>query len=304
MISRMLSLPATRIWLGLSWWLYFVYPGVVAAEIRVLDDFNREIVLAAPASRTVSLAPHVTENLFSAGAGEKIVGVVEFSNYPPAAEKIASVGSYVQFNLETILTLEPDLVVAWRSGNNSDALDRIEKLGLPIYYSEPRTFEDIIENIEELTILAGTRETMDPMVSTVAQTIETARQTYANRQSIAVFYQVWPNPLMTLNGDHFLTRVLELCGARNLFADLPVIAPRVNIEAVIEANPEIIITGKVDGVNPDMSIWDKWQIVDAVRNQHIIFINSDVMHRHTLRMLREIPVFCDQIDKVRQALLR
>jgi len=269
------------------------------AEVVAEDDFGRQVKLAEPAGRILSLAPHNTENLFSAGAGEKIVGVVEYSDYPAAAEKILSVGTHVQFNLEAIVSLKPDLVVAWQGGNNREALTQVERLGIAVYYSEPRTFADIIENIKELARLAGTESDIDPLVHSISQNIEKSRATFSSRPEVGIFYQVWTAPLMTLNGDHFLTRVLEVCGAVNLFADLPIIAPRVNIEAVIKANPDAIITGMVDGMKPDMSIWQDWKSVNAVNNEHFIFVDSDVMHRHTLRMLHGIESLCQQIDHVR-----
>ncbi len=273
-----------------------------APDVRVIDDFDRVVALPAPAQRIISLAPHNTENLFSAGAGNMVVGVVEYSDYPPEAAKIPSVGSHVQFNLEAIIALEPDLVVAWLSGNNRDALEQIERLGVPVYYSEPWSFESIVENIQELAALAGTTELQDPDLITIRQNIESARADFADQKPLDVFYQVWTDPLMTLNGDHLISRVLEVCGTHHLFAELPIIAPRISIEAVVDANPDVIVTGMVNNQKPDMSVWEKWHMIKAVKNQHIIFVDSDVMHRHTLRMLKGVQSFCRQLDEVRRAL--
>ena len=273
--------------------------GVAADVIEVLDDSGHSVTLTAPAERIISLAPHNTENLFSAGAGNKVVGVVEYSDYPPIAQKITSVGSHVEFNLEAILALEPDLIVAWRSGNNSGALQQIERFGIPVYYSEPRSFSDIVENIRELARLSGTEHLQDPDLDGILTEIESARGIYTHQAAISVFYQVWTDPLMTLNGDHLISRVLDVCGAQHLFAELPIIAPRISIEAVVDANPDVIATGMVDQKKPDMSIWDKWETVSAVKNDHFVFVDSDVMHRHTLRMLRAVTGFCDQLNSIR-----
>ena len=276
--------------------------GAGADVIEVLDDSGRTVTLSSPAERIISLAPHNTENLFSAGAGGKVVGVVEYSDYPPSAQRIASVGSHVEFNLEVILALEPDLIVAWRSGNNNDSLQQIERFGIPVYYSEPRSFSDIVENIKELAKLSGTEHLQDPDLEEVLNKIEFTRNAYANQSEPDVFYQVWTDPLMTLNGEHLISRVLEVCGARHLFAELPIIAPRISIEAVVDANPDIIATGMVDQKKPDMSLWDKWETVSAVKNGRFIFVDSDVMHRHTLRMLKGITGFCEQLNAVREDL--
>ena len=198
-----------------------------AAEVSVIDDAGRAVTLSSPVERIISLAPHNTENLFSAGAGSKIVGVVEHSDYPPAAEKIPSVGTHAQFNLEAIIALEPDLVVAWRSGNTSDALQQIERFGIPVYFSEPSSFADIVENIQEFALLSGVEQISDGELETVLQNIEAARANYAGQHPLDVFYQVWTDPLMTLNGEHLISRVLEVCGVRHLFADLPIIAPQI-----------------------------------------------------------------------------
>jgi iron complex transport system substrate-binding protein len=291
---------SARLPMLVTWLIFWGLPFPGFAETRVVDDFGHDVVLSKPAQRIISLAPHNTENLFSAGAGHKIVGVVEYSDYPPQALEIQSVGSYIQFNLELIVSLEPDLIVAWQNGNNRESLERLESLGFTVYYSEPRTFQDILDNIVELAQLAGTADKMAPGVNDFAGEIRSLQQQYENKSGLDVFYQVWTDPLMTLNGDHFITRVLDLCGADNLFADLPIIAPRVSIESVIEANPDVIVTGMVDGLKPDMSLWDDWQTIKAVHNKSYIFVDSDVMHRHTLRMLEGISGFCQSLDAIRQ----
>ena len=273
-----------------------------ASLIEVRDDFDRVVSLKAPAQRIISLAPHNTENLFSAGAGDKVVGVVEYSDYPPEATQIMSVGSHVQFNMETILSLQPDLIVAWRGGNNGGTLDQLERLGLTVYYSEPRTFDDILDNIRDIAILSGTENNMDEDVDRLQGIIEETRNAYSHLEAIGVFYQVWSDPLITLNGEHFISRVLEVCGAVNLFADLPIIAPQINVESVIEANPDAIVSGTTDGVASDMSLWRKWPNIRAIKNEAFVFVDSDRMHRHTLRMLNSIEPFCQQLDQVRSTM--
>lgn len=269
------------------------------SQITVTDDFGRVVTLPAPAARILSLAPHNTENLFSAGAGDKVVGGVEYSDYPPEARRIASVGNHAQINLEAVIALAPDLVVAWETGHNREALKKIVRLGFPVYYSEPRTFEDIIENIEELALLAGSRAR--PPAARLREELAQVRARFGGRSVQTVFYQVWRDPLMTLNGEHFISRVLNLCGARNVFSHLPIIAPRLSVESVIQANPDIIIGGRVNGLEPDMSMWKKWTLVNAVANDHFLSVDASVMHRHTARMIMGIRELCEQIDGVRQA---
>ena len=269
------------------------------AELRVIDDFGHEVVLAEPARRILSLAPHSTENIYSAGAGDYLVGVVDHSDYPPEAAQLPSVGSYVQFNLEAIVGLAPDLVVAWQGASNIEALERLQSFGMTVYHSEPRTFSGVLENIRDLAILAGTEAEMDPRVESVEAAIQAAAESHQGKPPLDVFYQIWSDPLMTLNGEHSVSRILEVCGARNLFADLDIIAPRISVESVLQANPDVIVTGMVDGVKPDMSRWLKWPMVKAVEKSQFLYVDSDVMHRHTLRMLDAIPGFCAELNAFR-----
>ena len=272
-----------------------------AAQITVTDDFDRTVTLAAPAQRIVSLAPHNTENLFSAGAGARVVAVVAHSDYPPAALRIPSIGSHVQFNLEALVALNPDLVVAWESAKNRETMRKIERLGYAVYYSEPRDFEDIIENIEELAQLAGSAASIDPPVAALRAELARLRARYADAAPLSVFYQVWNAPLMTLGGGHFISRVLEVCGARNIFAESKILAPRVSVEAVVRADPDIIIGSRVHGrASDDMAFWKKWRSMRAIAGDGIVFVDADVMHRHTARMIMGIGTVCESIDQVRR----
>ena len=174
------------------------------------------------------------------------------------------------------------------------------KLGFTVYYSEPRGFEGIIENIEELALLAGSSERINPPPARLREELVQVGTRFSAKSTQTVFYQIWRNPLITLNGEHYISRVLELCGARNVFAGLPVIAPRVSVEAVVQANPDIIIAGRADGRTPDMSLWKKWNM-SAVRRDGFIFIDGSVMHRPTARMIMGIRGLCEKIDRVRRA---
>ncbi|MXZ79937.1 MAG: cobalamin-binding protein [Gammaproteobacteria bacterium] len=269
------------------------------AEIRVVDGIGREVVLERPAASIISLAPHNTENLFTAGAGEKVVGVVNHSDYPPAARQIPLIGTHVQFNLELIVSMKPDLIVAWQSGNAEEVLRRLEELGFPIYVSQPFTIDDIVGSIENLARLAGTQDAVDPELGPAVRKLEELRRDHAHKRPVEVFYQVWTEPLITLNGRHILSQALGICGAKNIFGQLPMLAPRISIESVLDINPEAIVTDLVDGRVPDMSYWENWSSIRAVQRQNYVFLDPDVMFRPTLRMLKGIPDFCAELDLIR-----
>lgn len=293
----------------LAWVLGFalvlVYQPISSAQntlpITVTDDFNRTVTLPKPAERILSLAPHITENLFSAAAGDKIIGVAAHSDYPPAARHIASVGSsYARINLEAVIKMAPDLVVAWQTGGNRDTLKKIADLGFPVYYSEPRDFHSIVENIQELALLAGRGKHIAPLVAQLRAELAGLSVSFSRQSQQTVFYQIWGEPLMTLGGTHIISRVLELCGARNAFAHLSLIAPRISVESVVQANPDIIITSQVDGQRTDISRWKKWSSLSAVQHDGFVFVDASAMHRHTARMIMSIRNLCEQIDRVRK----
>src|SRR5699024_10950729 len=189
-------------------------PGqAVAAAITVQDDFGHSVKLSQPADRIVALAPHITELLFAAGAGDKVVGVASRSDWPSAARKLPSVGGAKGISFEKILMLWPDLVVAWGSGNGADAIARLRQLGLTVYISEPRELVDIAENIAELGRLAGTQAQANQAAAHFRQQLGTLSRYRANK-TVSVFYQVWADPLITVNGQHFISQVIRLCGGR------------------------------------------------------------------------------------------
>jgi iron complex transport system substrate-binding protein len=269
------------------------------AQVAVRDDLGRNVQLTAPAQRIVSLSPHGTELLFAAGAGARLVGTVEHSDYPEAARAIPRVGTYVAFDLERILVLRPDLVVAWGSGSG-DAPARLAKLGILVYVTEPRSFEDIAATLERLALLAGT-----PQGSAAARAFRDRlgrlRARYGSRRPVSVFYQVWRSPLFTLGGPHIFSRVAEVCGGRNVFGDLATLAPTVDLEAVLAADPEAIVASGMGEERPDwLDDWRRWPQLRAVREDHLFFIPPDLLQRPTPRLLDGAEQLCMALERVRK----
>lgn len=273
------------------------------AEINVVDDGGRTITLSSPAERIVSLAPHITENLFTAGAGSLIVGTVEYSDFPKQALDIPRVGNYKRISLETVLALKPDLVVAWSSGNPEEMSTRMEALGLPVFYTNPTRFETIISNIERFGQLTGHVSTAEQAASQMRALLEELRHNYAHKTPVRVFYQVWDQPLMTLNGEHAVSRALETCAGVNVFAAEPTIAPRINIEGVLNANPQLILLAGHDNAQASgwLEKWQHWPAIDAVSKKQIHYLNPDIINRPTRRFLEGTRKVCEIIDAVRKA---
>jgi iron complex transport system substrate-binding protein len=270
------------------------------ASITVTDDAGQVLQLDQPARRIVSLAPHITELLFAAGAGASIVGVSGFSDYPPAARLIQRTGSGANLDLEKIVALRPDLVIAWQSGNPAGQVKQLRDLGLTVFVSEPRTLGDIEKTLARLGELAATQPQAQATIDSFNRRLLVLRQHNAGKEPVTVFYQVWDRPLMTVNDAHIISDVIRLCGGVNVFAGLNTLAPQVGIESVLQRDPQVIIAAAGDAGDVDVpGDWQRWSFLSAVRNGHLYTIPGDVLVRHTPRILDGAELMCRILNRVR-----
>jgi len=270
------------------------------AAVSAVDSAGRRVSLPAPAQRIVSVAPHVTELLFAAGAGSRVVAVSEYSDYPEVARRLPRVASSGAVNVEEVLALRADLVVAWRLDATARSLDRIEALGIPVFYSEPHRLAEIPNAIEALGLLAGTEEAARAAAQTLRSELEQTRVRYHGRPIVRVFYQISDRPLMTVNGRHFISDAIALCGGRNVFADLPLIAPMIDAEAVMAADPDVIIAARRDaGDAAWQAFWRRFGQLRAVRNSNLVTLQQDQMHRHGPRAIAAAGRLCEALDEAR-----
>ena len=274
--------------------------GFARAEIAVVDDSGATVRLAQPAKRIISLAPHVTESLFAIGAGDRIVGAVEYSNYPEAAKKIARVGGYSRLDLEAIVALKPDLVIVWGSGNVKAHVEKLRAMGLTLYVTQSNRIEDVMSTLERLSQLTGTRDVGRKLVANLSARLEHLRQTYSKNPTVRTFYQVWKDPLSTIGGKQIISTVITLCGGENVFGGLEALAPIVSVEAVITANPEAIIASGMGEVRPEwLDDWRRWNSITAVARDNLFFIPPDLIQRHTPRLLDGAELLCQQLETAR-----
>jgi iron complex transport system substrate-binding protein len=298
MISRIIQRWLKRLFVA-SCFCALGWPLVVNA-LQVTDDSGKKVSLDKPARRIVSLAPHLTELLFAAGAGDAVVGVVSHSDYPPEAAQRAQVGDAQNLDVESIVTLQPDLVVAWQSGNPTPQLEQLIRFGIPVFYSEPRHLEDIATSLERLGKLAGSDE--PALAAAVTFRAESRRlfDRYAGAAPVRVFYEIWHQPLMTVGGKHLISQLIRLCGGRNIFADLAAPAAAVEREAVLMADPEVIIASGITQQRPPwLDQWLNWPQLHAVRHKHLYFVPPDLIQRHTPRVLEGARRVCDQLQQAR-----
>ncbi|HWA37642.1 MAG TPA: cobalamin-binding protein [Burkholderiales bacterium] len=269
-------------------------------QIRVQDDYGGTVELAAPARRIVSLSPHLTELLYAAGAGERLVGAVEFSDYPPAAKALPRVGSDAGIDVERVLALQPDLVVAWPNVGSVRTVNQLQQLGLRVFRSEPRALEDIATTLERLAVLGGTATEGKRAAEAFRARVGALGKRYAGASRVRVFYQIWDRPLLTVNGQHVITRVVELCGGENVFAALPLLAPEVDREAVLRADPDVIVASGSGGDPPGwLAGWRQFGGLRAAARGQLYSIPPDVIQRHTPRILEGAEQLCAILERVR-----
>jgi iron complex transport system substrate-binding protein len=282
-------------------WLSLLFATTTCAQAVSVEDFaGRRVELAAPAQRIVALAPHLVENLYSAGAGDKLVGVVSYSDYPPQAGDIPEVGSFNAYSLEAIASLQPDLILMWGSGNGMRTLARLEVLGIPVFVSEPRQLADIARDIRLLGQLAGNEASAEREAARLDNALAELRQRYSGGEPIPVMYEIWNQPLQTINGEHLISQVIGLCGGHNIFAELTSLAPQVNIEAVLARSPRAIVASGRQDTRPDwLDEWRRYPDLPAVRDGGLFFVDPDLLERPTARVLQGARSLCSQLDKLR-----
>jgi iron complex transport system substrate-binding protein len=280
--------------------LFALLLSVHASAITVQDFAGREVTLAQPAQRIVALAPHIVENLYSAGAGDRLVGVVSYSNYPAQAVEIPRVGSATAFSMEQIVALQPDVVVMWGSGNGMRTLTQLQELGIPVYVSELRRLSDVPDSIRRLGQLAGTSSVSEREALRIEGELNTLQSRYTGGSLLGVFYQIWNEPLQTVNGEHLISEVIALCGGRNIFSDASSLAPRISLESVLLRDPDAIVASGMGEARPEwLDQWRSYPSLAAVRSGALFFINPDHVQRPTARVLLGAKRLCRQLDSLR-----
>ncbi|MEP1446521.1 MAG: cobalamin-binding protein [Paraglaciecola sp.] len=251
--------------------------------------------------RIIALAPHIVESLYAIGAGQQIIGTTAYADYPSAAKDILQVGNYARLQIEKIIQLQPDVIIAWKTGNPTDDLARLESHQLKIIYSNPQTLEDVGKELIMLGKLTGREKVANKLSDRYLNELSNIRQRYAKLEQIKVFYELWSRPLRTVANNAWPQQQIELCGASNPFAKAQDDYPSVGLEQVLVTLPQVIIQPKqTNADNPDGLNWSQWQHIPAAKNNFILHPNADKVHRMTTRMLDEVVILCEQIDKARQ----
>jgi iron complex transport system substrate-binding protein len=269
------------------------------AAITVRDDDGNPVTLQKPALRIIAMAPHVTELLFAAGGGERIVGAVSYSDYPEAAKKIPHIGDNRQVDMERVIAMKPDLIVVWMHGSSERQIETLRQLGIPLFHSEPRKLDDIADSVLRLGQLMGTENVAQPAAADLKRQLAALRTRYAQRPPVRVFYQVWDKPLYTLSGAHIVNDAINLCGGENIFAKMTVTAPVVSIEAVLQEDPEAIF-GTSEKDTGGVNIWRQYPGMQAVKNNNLFSLDGNLLNRAGPRMIAGTAALCEKIELARQ----
>jgi len=252
----------------------------------------------------IALSPHIVEMLYDIGAGEQIIATTAFADYPEQAKDIPVIGNYLRLQIEKVIALQPDLIIAWKSGNPSDDLDRLKQLGFNIVYSQPNTFEDVAKEMQEFGELTGHKKQANKKAKQFLSALEVIKKQYQSKTKVVAFYELWSRPLTTVAKGSWPQQFLSVCGVENPFKQVATPYPQVNIEKILQTPIQLIIqplsTNQTDkqGFN-----WRDWPVIPAVKNQQIIQPDADAMHRMTARSIRELKNLCTSIDETRQWLL-
>lgn len=260
-------------------------------------------VQAAPppfAQRVVTLTPHLAEWVYSAGAGERLVGVVQHTDFPAAAQQLPRIGSAEGLNFEAILTLQPDLIFAWEQGTPPRLIKRLQSLGLKVITFSTDSLKSIPENIGRIGKLLGTEVFANKEKKRLLNNLNLLQTQYAARPPISVFYQLWNMPLITAGGDMFVSSAIQLCGGHNIFASVRALAPRVSAESVLMLNPAImLLAGSPQQTDQWKRFWQQYPSLTALQKKQLYALNADLYQRPTARFIDAIPELCDLIDRAR-----
>jgi iron complex transport system substrate-binding protein len=258
---------------------------------------------SAHAHRIVSLAPHLTELAYAAGAGDQMVGTVLYSDYPEAARKLPRIGDAFRVDMERLLMLRPTLVLAWEGGTPPATIEQVRRLDLRVEVFSTHVLADVPRTILRLGELANTRDVAAAAAERFTREVDALRAQFSHRPSVRVFLQVNNRPLYTVNARQIMSEVLHVCGAENIFDDLTQLAPTVSVEAVIARQPEAIIS--TDQQPPDIvSQWSQWRNVPAVRAGALYKLRADNLTQANARMPTGMRALCEKVEDARQRLAK
>ncbi|MGM9489458.1 cobalamin-binding protein [Ideonella sp. YS5] len=276
-----------------------VAPLAGAQPVSVVDDSGHTIRLSRPAQRVITLGPHLTEQVFAVGGGAQLVGVSRFSDFPAEARKLPVIGDAAAVHHEQIAGLKPDLVLVWRTGFPERARAPLQALGIPVFESEIRSIPELASSLRRIGVLLGHPDAGEAQARRVEQQWAKLQADHAGRQPVRVFYQLWHQPLLTVNREHLISQAIAACGGVNVFGELPTFTPTVSWEAAVQRNPQVIAMAGAPSDHPEKGEWPRFPQVEAVKTGRFAMIDGDLIGRMGPRFVQGAQQLCDAIDAAR-----
>jgi iron complex transport system substrate-binding protein len=255
-------------------------------------------VASEPRQRIVTLAPNLAELVYAAGAGDLLVGVSAYSDFPPEALDLPVVGDAFMIDQERLSMLEPDLLLVWHGGTPAHVVDELRAAGYNVRVMRTNTLDDVARSIIEIGSLAGRQESAQQAVEVYTKELDRIRSTQVTKATIRVFYQVSRRPLFTVSSGHYISELIELCGGTNVFADLGDLAPTIGVEAVVERDPEVMMAS-MDAGEDAFAEWQRWPDIAANRYGNHFQMPADEIGRATPRLVHAAVSVCDALDEAR-----
>jgi iron complex transport system substrate-binding protein len=284
--------------------LFFVVASATASSASSVkierDDSGRAVLVAAPAARIISLAPSLTELAFAVGAGEKVVGVSAYSDTPAAAKTRPIIADAGGVNLEALLALKPDLVLAWKSGNRPQDIERIRGLNIPVYVVEIAKLSDVPRSLRDIGTLAQTSSVADSAAQKFEDDIARLRKAHASVKRVSVFFEISRQPLMTINANHVIDEIITLCGGVNVFRDLPVLVPQPSLEALFAKQPDVILYA-AEATSNNAAPWERYRGLNAYAQKRVLRVAPDPILRAGPQLAQGARDVCAAIDEARRA---
>jgi iron complex transport system substrate-binding protein len=249
-------------------------------------------------SRIVSLAPNLTELVFAAGAGDTLVGVSAHSDYPAAALELPIIGDAFTVDQEQLALLQPDALLVWESGIPEHVVEDFRRVGYHVEIIRSRSLKDVALALRRIGELTGHQSEANAVADAFLADLNSLRERYSDAAAVSVFYQVYQRPLYTINGEHYVSELIEVCGGQNIFAELDSLAPAISVEAVIERNPEVMLASTDAGDNA-FGEWQRWPNLIAVSAGNQYIMPADEIGRATPRLIGAGEAVCEALSTAR-----
>lgn len=249
--------------------------------------------------RIVTLAPHLAELVCASGGCERLVGVSRYTDYPARAAALPQIGDAATVNLEQVLALKPDLVLAWDGGTPPDNIARLRALGLRVELVRVRSLKEIADALWQIGGWMNTRVAAGIAVNLYYGHLDNLRKRYWQALPLRVMYQIEHNPIFTVSSLSPIDEAIRTCGGRNVFENLPRVAPVVSLEAVLAADPEVVVFAQQDNGVAIRELWARWPQATAQKNGNLYAVDADLLARQSPRLLDGIELLCKVFDLVR-----